>query len=429
MQERFGIGFIDATSKIAIEHGIVTRTEMEDSLHSKISDSHTRKTYQKRDVIIRPERANIDILDKAYRIFAKGMTLIGKPLLTEAQTKTLKSHYGLTDEDIAKDGLFAWPTDRITKKLFTALSEAGITDKELSLIPGMFYNAEKQAWDFYRPYNTSAIGIPIRNIDGKIQGFQIRLDRKKEGAQRYQWFSSAFADGHNTPLSRGTSPGSPIDVVYPKVIRTATVFVTEGHFKAVKLANQFDSIVLSVQGVSNWRQIPAVIDEMNIRWPQLRHVYIAYDADMAYKDTVLSPAMKLGLSLTGLNFEGVKDAVNDILTVGYRDEEHSNLYAAKRSKTVADYLVRYPVHKYSVTFCLWNDKFGKGIDDLINSGHIGDIKKMALIPFWNHAFRFLQASDELRKAISEESETSFKDTVLTEEQKRDLFQKHIFAYV
>jgi hypothetical protein len=430
VQERFGLDFLEATSKIAIEHGIVTKTEMEHILNSKLSDNHERKaTYKKRDAIIRPERADIDTLHKAYSIFAHGMEIINKPILRDSQRKTLREHYGLTDDEIARDGLFSWPSNHVAKKLFTALRENGITDKELSLIPGMFYNKDTESWDFYRPNNTGAIGVPIRNIDGKIQGFQIRLDRKKEGAQRYQWFSSAFADGYNTPYIYGTSPGSPIDVVYPKEVKTATVFVTEGHFKAIKLANQFNSIALSVQGVSNWRQIPAVIDELNRRHPKLRHVYIAYDADMAYKDTVLSPAMKLGLTLTGLSFEGVKDAINDILTVGYREEEYSNLYAFKRSQTVSDYLVRHPVHKYIVTFCLWDDKYGKGIDDLINSGHIADIKKMSLIPFWNHAFRFLQASDQLRKEISEDNNQPFKETTLTEEQKRNLFQQHIFAHI
>ena len=430
MQEFYGLDFLEATSKIAIEHGIVTKTEMESILNAKISDNHEHKiNYKKRDVIIRPDRADIDTLHKVYSLFSHGMELINKPQLSDYHRKKLKEHYGLTDDEIARDGLFSWPSSAVTKKFFAAALQSGITEKDLSLTPGMFYNKDTESWDFFRPNNTGAIGVPIRNVDGKIQGFQIRLDRKKEGAQRYQWFSSAFADGYNTPYVYGTSPGSPVDVVYPTEIRTATVFVTEGHFKAIKLANQFNSIALSVQGVSNWRQIPAVIDELNRRCPKLRHIYIAYDADMAYKETVLSPAIKLGLTLTGLSFEGVKDAINDILAVGYRDEEYSNLYAFKRSQTVSDYLVKHSIHKYIVTFCLWDDSYGKGIDDLIKSGHIADIKKMSLITFWNHAFRFLQSSDQLRKEISEENNQPFKETVLTEEQRRELFQQHIFAFL
>lgn len=428
MREFYGLDFISATSKIAIEHGIVTRTEMETILNSKVTDACERKTSFKKKETVKPERADIDTLHKVYSLFAQGMTYVGKPLLSATHIKRLKDHYGLSDEEILKDGLFSWPSRDIVKKFFTNLANLGITDEELALIPGLFFNKETESWDFYRPKNTGAIGVPIRNIDGKIQGFQIRLDKKREGCQRYQWFSSAFADGKSTPYIWGSSPGSPVDVVYPKQIRTATVFVTEGHFKAVKLANQFNSIVLSVQGVSNWRQIPVVMDELNRKYPKLRHVYIAYDADMAYKETVLSPAMKLGLSLTGLDFSGVKDIVEDILAVGYRDKEYSNLQAFNRAQKVTDYLVKNAIHKYTVTFCLWDDRYGKGIDDLIKSGHISDIKKMSLVPFWNHAFMFLQAGDKLREEISEENGIPFKDVVLEEEQKRNLFQQHIFAY-
>lgn len=171
------------------------------------------------------------------------------------------------------------------------------------------------------------------------------------------------------------------------------------------------------------------MDELNRRYPKLRHIYIAYDADMAYKETVLSPAMKLGLTMTGLDFEGVKDEINDILKVGFKSEEESNLYHFKRAKKVADYMVSHPVHKYTVNYCLWDDRFGKGIDDLIMSGHIEDIKKMSLIPFWSSAFAFLQASDKLRKDISEAKEIPFQEVSLEEEDKRKLFQQHIFSQV
>lgn len=427
-EEKYGMNFVEATSKIAITHGVVSQSEMETILKTKV-DPSGMLAPRAREVIKenRPQIATSEVLDKVYQLLSHGMQYVNKPKLTEKHRETLREHYGFSDEEIEKDGLFSWPTSAISKKFFAALFANGLTEKELSTVPGLFFNKSTDTWDFFRPKNTSAIGVPIRNIDGELIGFQMRLDRKKEGGQRYQWFSSSFADGNNTQFIKGTSSGSPIDVVYPKELKCAAVFITEGHFKAIKLANQYGAIVLSVQGVGMWRYIPAVMDELNRREPKLRYVYIAYDADMAYKETVLSPAMKLGLSMTGLDFEGVKDEINDILAVGFRAEEYSNLHSAKRAKKVSDYLVAHPIHKYIVNFCLWNDEYGKGIDDLIKSGHITDIKKMSLIDFWNNTFHFLQAADKERKRISEENEIPFQDVTLLEEDKRKLFQKHIFS--
>ena len=427
--EKYGMTFIDALVHIAIKFGIATRAEIEEIMNAKIDETSNIPVRKPRDVIVdnRPKIASAEVLHAVYSRFAKGVTYNGKPILTEKHREKLHEDYGLSDEDIERHGFFTWPTSHIAKKFFADLMSCGISDTELACVPGLFYNQDTEAWDFYRPKNTGSIGMPIRNIDGKIVGLQIRLDRKKEGCPRYQWFSSAFADGKNTPFIKGSSPGSPVDVVYPKQVKNGAVFVTEGKFKAVKLANQFNSIVLSVQGVSNWRQIPAVMDELNRRYPSLRHVYIAYDADMAYKETVLSPAMKLGLTMTGLDFEGVKDEINDILKIGFKTEEESNLYHFKRAKKVADYLVRHPIHKYVVQFCLWDDRFGKGIDDLIKSGHIEDIKKMSLVPFWMNAFISLQAADKMRKDIAEAKEIPFQEVVLEEDVKRTLFQQHIFS--
>ena len=428
-QEIYGMTFTEALCYLAEKLGIATKAELEKILEAKVDNVSYTPVKKQRDVIVDNSQkiASADVLHAVYSRFAKGVTYNGKPILTEKHREKLHDDYGLTDDDIARHGFFTWPTSHVAKKFFADLMSCGVSETELARVPGLFYNQDTEAWDFYRPKNTGSIGMPIRNIDGKIVGLQIRLDRKKEGSQRYQWFSSSFADGNNTPFLKGSSPGSPVDVVYPKQVKNGAVFVTEGKFKAIKLANQFNSIVLSVQGVSNWRQIPAVMDELNRRYPSLRHVYIAYDADMAYKETVLSPALKLGLTMTGLDFEGVKDEINDILKIGFKTEEESNLYHFKRAKKVADYLVRYPVHKYTVNFCLWDDRYGKGIDDLIMSGHIEDIKKMSLVPFWMNAFISLQAADKMRKDIAEAKEIPFQEVVLEEDVKRTLFQQHIFS--
>lgn len=429
MKEKHGMNFVEAVSHIAITQGIVSRAEMEEILNTKV-DFNNMPVAKKRDIIIsRPPIAAPEILDKVYRIFARGMAFLNKPHLADSHVKKLKDHYGLSDEEIQKDELFSWPTSAITKKLMTELFTQGITENDLALVPGFFMNKETETWEFYRPKNTGAIGVPIRNVKGQIVGLQIRLDRKKENSQRYQWFSSAFADGRNTSFIKGSSPGSPIDVIYPDTIKSAAIFVTEGHFKAIKLSNQFGAIVLSVQGVSNWRQIPAVLEDVRKTYPMLRHIYIAYDADMAYKETVLSPAMKLGLTLTGLSFEALTDDVNNILAVGYRDEENSNLNSRTKAETISKYLVQNPVHRYIVNFCLWDDRYGKGIDDLIMSGHISDIRKMSLVSFWNNAFDFLEAADKLRKKISEKENIPFKSVPLEENDKRTLFQKHIFSKI
>ncbi len=185
------------------------------------------------------------------------------------------------------------------------------------------------------------IGIPIKNANGKIVAIQVRHDTKGGAKEsRYVWFSSSFAS-FDAKYECGTSSGSPVDTVYPPVLKASAVFVTEGRFKALRLAKETGCVVLSVQGVSTWKGVLAelkAIPESPIlkelaggRKYEIRSIRVAFDADMNFNYAVFSQARKMADSLQQ--------------------------------------------NGYFVYYQNWDDELGKGIDDIIINGHMAEIKR------------------------------------------------------
>ena len=202
------------------------------------------------------------------------------------------------------------PNRRGVVKIVKKLSPFGFKNEDFKNIPGFYLNEEK---GFFTLKPLKGIGIPIKNLEGLIIGIQVRRDGQvKPGEQRYFWWSSA-----NEPL--GSSPGSPIDIVLPKEMKTNSLFITEGHFKAAVIVKEKAAPVISVQGVGNWKEVPKSIKKI----PGVKKVLIAYDADMAYNNAVKTQAIKLG--------EAIEKTNSDI----------------------------------DVYYLIWDSDLGKGIDDLI----------------------------------------------------------------
>lgn len=320
--------------------------------------------------------AEVEVLDKVFRAFIKGNEYLGKKRLSDKHYDHLKNERMLSDEQIEENMFFTFPTRHILKYFLNNLEEQGIDLEVLRTVPGFFYDKAKDKFSF-TVIKGDGIGIPIINENGQVVGIQIRRDiiEEKEGKKtsRYIWFSSSFVLNYDA-LEGGTGAGSPVDVNYPKSITSKdskklpcrTIFVTEGKFKSLAITNVFNSVSLSVQGVSSWRNTTKCVAEIRNKFKS-KYVFdttiIAYDADLGYNVAVLEQAIKMGLSFGG-----------------YSNEQINEMTSHKKVK-YANFIPEGEDEK--VFYALWDADKGKGIDDFINNGNQTQIRKISLSKMYN----------------------------------------------
>lgn len=412
--------YAEAILKIAYEQNLIT--DIDSVLKKHVSPKHTVSKKQKEIC----EKADVDILDQVYRIFMKGNTLIGKPRLSDEHLYKLRNDRNLSDENIEKTGYFTFPNGFIMKSFLKELMKKNLDVDVLRQVPGFYYDIKKDGYVFSKLKDTTGIGIPILDINGKVVGIQIRTD--DDG--RYQWFSSSFVNSERVKnFKYGTSPGTPVAVFYPEEIKCKTIFITEGHFKAKKICETFSTIALSVQGVNNWREIPEIVNELKARYFYLDTIMIAFDADMARKETVLQPAIKMGMALTGLPLEKTMERdLQNILHVGNKNKEHNASVYGKEAKQIFNFLQTNTLD-FDIFYCLWDEKYGKGIDDVLNMNHKFALKKLDFSTFWMASYQYLKDLDIKREEISEKDGTEYRKTSVPEYMKLEYFYKDVFAHL
>ena len=421
IMEYDNLTFPEAVIQISLELGLISQDSIDNIERTQIKEYRKKHELQKKE---KREKADDETLDKVYRIFMKGNTLIGKEKLSEDHLDKLLNYRHLSIEDIDKTGYFTFPKGTIMRTFLKELLKNGIDVDVLKTIPGFYYDLKNESYTFSKLKNTTGIGIPIVNIDGKVVGIQIR----KDDDGRYQWFSSSFT---NKPRVRnyidGTGSGTPLAVFYPYEIKCRTIFITEGHFKAKKITEEFGAISISVQGVNNWREIPDTVKKLKERYSYLNYIMIAFDADMCRKESVLQPALKMGITLTGLNITNDLDTkLHNILHIGNKSEDRNASMYEKDAKEIAE---RLNVHTFDfhIYYCLWNEKFGKGIDDLLNAGNRFALKKMDLCTFWNCSYNYLKDIDIEKLKKSRELNMEYRQVEIDEEKKFELFEKNVLS--
>lgn len=410
------IPFAKAVKTIALEMGLVSEKDLGNvEILSKKKGPIVEKKVEE------TLKADEDTLDKIYRIFMKGNTLIGKSVLSEEHLNKLKNERFLTDDEIKETGYFSFPNGFIMRRFQKELLSEGFDLDVLKTIPGFFYEEKTDSYSFSKLKNTTGIGIPILNVDGKVVGIQIRTD--DDG--RYQWFSSSFVNSTKVKrFSDGTSPGTPVSVFYPKKIDCRTIFITEGHFKARKITKEFGAISISVQGVNNWKEIPKTVNLLKERYEYLDYIMITYDADMSRNELVLYPSLKLGLELTGLQFnDDQKRDLYNILRLGSEYQDYSD-----EITSISDFLSTYS-SKFHIYYCLWNEAFGKGIDDMLNAGHRNELKKMELNKFWKCACEYLDEINMEKLLRTKIEGKEYRKITVPEEKKLELFEKRILKKI
>jgi len=213
----------------------------------------------------------------------------------------------------------------------------GYTIEDIARVPGFYLKNDKlQINKLY------GIALKARNAEGKVIGIQVRTNFED---CKYLWLSS---DKYG-----GKSCGTPVSVDYPlnavhaedmgveELIQNSasTVFIGEGKFKGCAINQEFNSIAISLAGVNNWRgRTKQELDYINAVRP-VKNIMICFDADMCYNFLIAEQFIKM------------------------------------MQEELKDYSNR------NVRVAVWNIRYGKGIDDIIENGYRSKLKSMPFNEF------------------------------------------------
>ena len=233
-------------------------------------------------------KASPDVLNAVYS------ALLGHLPLSANHADNLR-HRGLTSEEIRGLGyrtLARYGRREVVVRL-GAFKLAGV--------PG-FYQ-ESGGWRLAGP---SGIAIPVRDMQGRIIGLQIRCDRTD--AAKYRWISSRGFD-------QGCSPGAPVHIA-GRVAAGADVWVTEGPLKADIAALRLGCTMLAVAGVGNWAGIIPIVLEL-----KPGRVIIAFDMDKTsnsavqlHANTLIATLIRHGIRTFEADWNPVFKGLDDLIT-------------------------------------------------------------------------------------------------------------------
>lgn len=333
VQELDKVSFQEAVLSTACEFKLITPEEYKkESKKDFTSTTHDIKKPVKSRTA---ETANPFLIDIIYRQLSKGMSFVDKslPKLSEQHREYLHGR-GIFDDEIERYGYFTMPTDsnRMIEGLRIFLESKGLDETYLLGIPGFYRFRESGKIGMVCP---SGIGIPLRDVGGRITAIQIRHDvLLYPDAPRYTAFSSSMVNSGNQAkwMEMGCGPKDMLSVLYPDSNEHPNkVLITEGQFKAAKWADLKKMITITVQGVNNTNGIEKTL----LHLEQEKHVdtvIIGFDADLLSNINVFKAEIKL--------------------------------------RKLIESIQRYDTdEKFKVLYLAWKEEYGKGIDDVILAGN------------------------------------------------------------
>lgn len=354
-----GIGFKKALTVAAVDLNIMTDEESErfssdgkPAYYKELVDRNTELS----NPYIELDEQQIKWRDAVYTLLSQGNAIVNPVAdefglevgerLSHKHYYQLKEERGLSDKEISKAGFFTMKRDYQWLHIlyYRLFEEYGLPPNALN-VPGFFRLKEglelstlkrpdgtiidfelmgygKQSYWFMR--GNDALGIPIRDTDGRITAIQLRPDGEGVGG-KYIWFSSTYATGQKNMID-GLSAGAQHDISIPNNWNTPHVFVTEGKFKSLAINEVFRSTSISLQGINTYKGIKDKIENIKKNYTKdVENIIVAFDADLSFNDAVMN---------------AVVDMINKELT------------------------------DYNVYIAIWDHLYGKGIDDFINEGNL-----------------------------------------------------------
>lgn len=340
IQEMEGTDFIGAVYIAGVNLGLISQEECNNrrinvNKQTNLKAKEIKKPVEVIEVIKQEEEvlteADIDRNSNVYDVLAYNCGL--EP---EDREKLLKERH-IREDRVGEyftikpnhTGLIA-KMECLCKKLY------GYSKEDIAKVPG-FYLDDKGNLHLNNKMRT--IAIRIKDSKGRTRMVQLRNKFAKENDVKYFYLSSNAINGNKAKMW--------VDVLYPnnKVWKDespkalldkglATVIITEGKFKAEIIADTFNCPVISIPGIKTFEhKVRAEIENIN-SIKQMKNVMIMLDADMADNIAVGESVIKmLEEELNGLNFK------NTFVVV-------------------------------------WDNKYGKGADDVIINKNQGSFVKV-----------------------------------------------------
>ncbi len=237
---------------------------------------HSPKRAGEKTMPSQPQRAEIDVIHETLT------ALLDLLSLSKQHREHLRNVRGLSDAQIDELGYKTTPHFGRCRALTERLIAKGCT---VEGVPG-FYKKDAK-WTVRFPSVFAGIIIPVRGVDGKIHGCQIRLDvpmkndddpPEKQGA-KYVWLSSSGKPG-------GTPSGSPIHIAGDPLVNT--VYLTEGILKADITHYLMNRTVAGVAGINNTAQVDLLLNYLAANG--VKQIILAPDMDR-YRNEHVSKAV------------------------------------------------------------------------------------------------------------------------------------------
>lgn len=188
---------------------------------------------------------------------------------------------GLTEEEIRELGYKSSPVVGHTALAKQLQSEGHY----LAGVPG-FYRNDSGAWTLYHQHR--GIYVPVRDINGMIQGIQIRLD--KSDKRKFRWVTSRDLQDGSAALV-WTHIAGPVRSV---------MLLTEGPMKADIIYRMTGLSVIAVPGVDSLAQLAEALEVL--RAAGLREIKTAFDMDYSKNHNVKKSYAKLTALLESMGF-------------------------------------------------------------------------------------------------------------------------------
>lgn len=332
------------------ENFLISHAEAEEMLHGVRQTRNFKipQTQVKRAETQICEKKPVRHLDKVYRAFASAARPLSEEMIAELRDKRKLSENEMQD-------FFAFPMKeevpdfwfRFRDSLRKEFPEVSLKEQDelFKGVPGFFWSrsSEKELGKpLFMLSKIPCIGILTHDRNGLVSGIQLRrmgpiVDKKS----RYVFFSSGFADGtHENGSCWGTGCGYPEDV-FMSNRPTGVIAITEGHFKAMTL-NKMGVHVVNMHGISNFNASSQTAKDLAMRIRSERP-----DAQIKY------------------------------MLVYDMEQNPAVISAAKR---MCDALGT----QADIYFSVWDPAFGKGIDDVVNSGHKSELTTVTREKFFEN---------------------------------------------
>jgi hypothetical protein len=232
------------------------------------------------------KRANADLLNEVYTYLLQVCLK-----LSPFHRDLLYTKRNLSEDTVEKNLYRSVPGHDACLVVCNSMQEK-FGDK-LHGIPGFYKNSDGR----WRMPHVDGFFIPYRDVQGRIVGLQIRLD-KPRGSTKYIWFSTP--PDH---FSCGTSSGSPIHFAKPdRGKQSSSAVLIEGALKADIVCERWNVAAIAIAGASGFNP-EKILAEIQSGLPEVKKLDVAFDADWKDNKAVRSGLERLLKAIPGSGLE------------------------------------------------------------------------------------------------------------------------------